>query len=72
MYGSTKMFIAKGQKSKVCKPQKSIYGLKQTFRSWNIRFDLWIKSIGFIQCPDEPCVYKRCNKNVVVVFSSCR
>ena len=53
---------------KVCELQKSIYGLKQAFRSWNIRFDLWIKSIGFIQYPDEPCVYKRCSRIVVVFF----
>ena len=50
----------------MCKLQKSIYGLKQASRSWNIKFDLSVKSFGFIQCPDEPCVYKRRNKNVVV------
>ena len=59
-------FIAKGQEKKVCKLKKSIYGLKQASRSWNIRFDQAVKSFRFIQCPDEPCVYKRCSKNVVV------
>ena len=51
-------FVAKGQEQKVCKLQRSIYGLKQASRSWNIRFDEAIKSYGFDQNPDEPCVYK--------------
>ena len=59
-------FIAKGQEKKVCKLQKSIYGLKQTSRSWNIRFDKSVKLFEFIQCPDEPCVYKRSSGNVIV------
>ena len=59
-------FIAKGQKKKVCKLQKSIYGLKQASRSWNIKFYQSVKSFGFIQCLDEPCVHKRSSGNVVV------
>ena len=61
-------FLEKGQEKKVCKLQKSIYGLKQASRSWNIKFDQSVKSYGFIQCPDEPCVYKRRSENVVVFF----
>ena len=34
--------------NKVCKLQQSIYGLVQTSRSWNIRFDSVIKPYGFI------------------------
>ena len=52
-------FIQKGQKHMVCKLQRSIYGLKQASRSWNIRFDQAIKSFGFIENIDEPCVYKK-------------
>ena len=59
-------FIAKGQESKVCKLQKSIYGLKRASRSWNIKFDQPIKTFGFIQCHDEPCVYKRYKGHLVV------
>ncbi|KAL5762307.1 hypothetical protein ACOSP7_018571 [Xanthoceras sorbifolium] len=51
-------FIEKGQEERVCKLQRSIYGLKQASRSWNIRFDQAMKSFGFTQNLDEPCAYK--------------
>ena len=34
--------------NKVCKLQRSFYGLVQASRSWNIRFDEVIKAYGFI------------------------
>ena len=52
--------------NKVCKLQRSIYGLKQTSRSWNIRFDETVKEFGFSQNMDEPCVYKKVNGSAVV------
>ena len=42
-----KGFIALGQEHMVCKLHRSIYGLKQASRSWNIRFDQVIKLYGF-------------------------
>ena len=32
-------FIEEGQEQKICKLLKSIYRLKQAFRSWNLSFD---------------------------------
>ena len=52
-------FISKNQKHMVCKLKRSIYGLKQASRSWNIRFDQAIKSFGFEQNLDKPYVCKR-------------
>ena len=44
--------------NKVCKLQRSIYGLVQASRSWNIRFVSVIKAYGFIQTFGEACIYK--------------
>ena len=43
----------------VCKLQRSIYGLVQASRSWNIRFDKLMKANGFIQTCGEACIYKK-------------
>ena len=45
--------------NKVCKLQRSIYGLVQASQSWNIRFDEVIKAYGFIQTFGEACIYKK-------------
>ena len=45
--------------NKVCKLQRSIYGLVQASQSWNIRFDELIKAYSFIQTCGEACIYKK-------------
>ncbi|GKE17401.1 putative RNA-directed DNA polymerase, partial [Tanacetum coccineum] len=52
-------FVNPKHPGRVCKLQRSIYGLKQASKSWNKRFDEEIKKYGFTQNPDKPCVYKR-------------
>ena len=50
----------------VCKLKKSIYGLKQASRSWNLRFDEVIKQSGFLKNQEESCVYKKVSGSIVV------
>nr|GEW67424.1 hypothetical protein [Tanacetum cinerariifolium] len=50
---------------KVCKLQRSIYGLKQASRSCNKGFDEEIKRFGFTQNLDEPSVYQKASRSNV-------
>src|SRR5215216_7431477 len=54
-----KDFVDPKGANKVCKLQRSIYGLVQASRSWNICFDKVIKEYGFIQTFGEACIYKK-------------
>src|SRR3989337_2781677 len=51
--------------NKVCKLQRSIYGLVQTSQSWNICFDDVIKAYGFIQTYGDACIYKKVSRSSV-------
>ncbi|GJW50858.1 retrotransposon protein, putative, ty1-copia subclass [Tanacetum coccineum] len=50
-------FVNPKYPNRVCKLQRSIYGIKQASRQWNKRFDEQIKKFGFTQNCDESCVY---------------
>src|SRR3989337_2807691 len=54
-----KGFVDPENADKVCKLQRSIYGLVQASRSWNLRFDEVTKAFGFIQVYGEACIYKK-------------
>lgn len=68
-------------KNKVCLLLKSIYGLKQSSRMWNLKVHKLLVDNDFIQSKCEPCVYFKClNKKITIialyvddfyVFSNC-
>ena len=53
------VFVNPNGANKMCKLQRSIYGLVQASRSWNICFDELIKPCGFIQTFGQACIYKK-------------
>ena len=56
--------------NKVCNLQRSIYGLVQASRSWNIRFDELIKAYCFIQTCSEACIYKKVSGSTTAFLKS--
>ena len=59
-------FVNPKNSRKVCKLQRSIYGLKQASRSWNLHFDEVVKEFSFIKNEDEPCVYKKVSGSAII------
>ncbi|KAL0384763.1 UNVERIFIED_CONTAM: Retrovirus-related Pol polyprotein from transposon RE1 [Sesamum radiatum] len=41
----------------VCRLKKSLYGLKQASRQWNVEFTTKLESYGFKQCPHDHCLF---------------
>ena len=58
--------------NKICKLQRSIYGLVQASRSWNIRFDKVMKAYGFIQTFGEAYIYKKVSGSTTAFLISIR
>lgn len=52
-----KGYQAKGKEDYYCLLKKSIYGLKQSPRCWNRRFDEFVLKIGFKKNSYDNCVY---------------
>ena len=61
----TEGFVDPSNANKVCKLQRSIYGLVQASRSWNIRFNEVIKAFGFIHVYGEACLYKKVSGSLI-------
>ena len=52
-------FVTPGSENLVCKLKRSLYGLKQSPRCWNLVLDQYLKSLGFSQSSADQCVYIR-------------
>ena len=50
-------FVDPDRPNHVCKLKKSIYGLKQSARCWNITLDEYLKSVGYHKSNADGCIY---------------
>ena len=59
-------FIDPKYPNRVCKLQRSIYGIKQASQSWNLHFDEAVKEFSFMKNEDEPCVYSKVSGSAIM------
>ena len=50
-------YVDKRQKDLICRLRKSLYGLKQSARCWNITMDNFLKASGYVQSNADLCIY---------------
>ena len=60
-------FYAPGQEKKVCRLEKSLYGLKQTPKQWHEKFDNVMLSHGFKINKCDKCVYVKDDEHEYVI-----
>jgi Reverse transcriptase (RNA-dependent DNA polymerase) len=62
-------FEEPGKEGWVMHLMKSIYGMKQASRVWNVTFDSVVQEWGFMRLPCEWCVYRRQSKTGTILFA---
>lgn len=53
---------------RVCLLNKSIYGLKQALIEWKMELSEFMKSLGFKETCDDPCVYYNQDRSIIVAL----
>lgn len=62
-------FIEEGQESIVCLVKRSIYGLKQAARCWNLALNEALGAAQFYACKADPCLYIKCeNEDICYIL----
>lgn len=53
---------------KVCKLNRSIYGLKQAGRQWNLKLDNALRKFGLHKSQMDPCIYFSSDKGILIAI----
>ena len=55
--------------SKVVRLNKSLYGLKQAFRSWHAHLTTYLNTLGFQQCLADACVFRLVEEGRIAIIA---
>ena len=61
--------MIKGQENKVYKLKKALYGIRQAPRAWNEKLNKVLRSLGFVKCSKVPAVYRKTEKEDVLIVA---
>ena len=61
-------FVVPGKENWVGRLIKCIYGLKQSPRVWNKKFDAFLLRFGFVRSKYDPCVYFRSREEEILIM----
>jgi transposase InsO family protein len=62
-------FVRMGMKrNMVCRLLRSLYGLKQAARVWNLKIHTFLTKIGFIRSTADPCLYVDIKQNLYITI----
>lgn len=61
-------FVIRAEENLVCLLQKSLYGLKQSPRQWNKRFDQFMIRHGYCRSNHDNCIYYKEVSDVCVIY----
>lgn len=62
-------YVVKGKEKDVCKLKRSIYGLKQSGKSWYERMGGYLIVCGFSKCPSDGNIYIRRSCYFIVILA---
>jgi hypothetical protein len=61
-------FECDGDRGKVFRLHKALYGLRQAPRAWNTKLDATLKGLGFVSSPSEHTMYARGEGNARILL----
>jgi hypothetical protein len=64
-------FAILDKEGKVLRLRKTLYGLRQALRAWNVKLDSTLKRMGFGQIPHEATIYRRGNSGNALLVGVC-
>ena len=62
-------YVKEGHEQQVCRLRKSLYGLKQSARSWNQYATTTLEKLGFQPSQADQCLYTQVEKSGTMMYA---